>query len=168
MFLLSPKSRNALGRLHLVSALLAKKMRPTMARLTLARKMGMFFEESKCRATIYIGASELRRTNLTTQDYEALAELRHQIRHFVRFSEEVSRNTGLKPQQHQLMLTLKGLPEGTRPCVGEMAQRLQIKHHSAVELIDRLVAGGYVRRNRGAADRREVLLTLARKGENVL
>jgi DNA-binding MarR family transcriptional regulator len=110
----------------------------------------------------------LRRTNLTTQDYAALAELRHQIRRFVRFSEEVSRNTGLKPQQHQLMLTLKALPEGTRPCVGEIAERLQIKHHSTVELIDRLVAGGYVRRHRAGADRREVLLTLAPKGESVL
>ena len=70
------------------------------------------FSRSKYRATIYIGASELRRTNLATQDYAPLAELRHQIRRFVRFSEEVSRNTGLKPQQHQLMLTLKGLPEG--------------------------------------------------------
>jgi DNA-binding MarR family transcriptional regulator len=66
------------------------------------------------------------------------------------------------------MLTLKGLPEGTRPCVGEIAERLQIKHHSTVELIDRLVAGGYVRRHRGGADRREVLLTLAPKGEDVL
>jgi DNA-binding MarR family transcriptional regulator len=111
---------------------------------------------------------KLSRTNLTNQDYAALVELRYQIRRFVRFSEEVSRNTGLKPQQHQLMLTLKGLPEGTRPCVGEIAQRLQIKHHSTVELIDRLVARGYVRRHRGESDKREVLLTLARKGENVL
>jgi DNA-binding MarR family transcriptional regulator len=97
----------------------------------------------------------LTRTKLTTRDYAALAELRHQIRRFVRFSEDVSRNTGLKPQQHQLMLTLKGLPDGTRPCVGEIAERLQIKHHSAVELIDRLVAGGYIQRHRGAADTRE-------------
>jgi DNA-binding MarR family transcriptional regulator len=66
------------------------------------------------------------------------------------------------------MLTLKGLPEGTRPCVGEIAERLQIKHHSTVERIDRLVAGGYVRRHRGGADRREVLLTLAPQGESVL
>jgi DNA-binding MarR family transcriptional regulator len=98
----------------------------------------------------------------------ALAELRYQIRRFVRFSEEVSRNTGLKPQQHQLMLTLKGLSKGTRASVGEIARRLQIKHHSTVELIDRLAARGYVRRRRGEVDKREVLLTLARKGENVL
>ena len=110
----------------------------------------------------------MRRTDLIMQDHVALAELRYQIRRFVRFSEEVCRNTGLKPQQHQLMLTLKGLPEGTRPSVGDIARRLQIKHHSTVELIDRLAARGYVRRHRGEADKREVLLTLARKGENVL
>jgi DNA-binding MarR family transcriptional regulator len=66
------------------------------------------------------------------------------------------------------MLTLKGLPEGTRPSVGDIARRLQIKHHSTVELIDRLAARGYVRRHRGEADKREVLLTLPRKGENAL
>jgi DNA-binding MarR family transcriptional regulator len=66
------------------------------------------------------------------------------------------------------MLTLKGLPEGTRSSIGDIARRLQIKHHSTVELIDRLAARGYVRRHRREADKREVLLTLARKGENVL
>lgn len=66
------------------------------------------------------------------------------------------------------MLMLKGLPKGIRPCVGEIAERLQIKHHSAVELIDRLVAGGYVQRHRGAADKREVWPTRAHKGESVL
>lgn len=111
---------------------------------------------------------KLSRTNLTIQDYAALAEFRHQIRRFVRFSKEVSRNTGLKPQQHQLMLTLKGLPEGTHPRVGEIAQRLQLKHHSTVELIGRLAARGYVRRHQGEADKREVWLTLARRGESVL
>lgn len=97
-------------------------------------------------------------------DYESLAELRYQIRRFVHFSEKVARTTGLQPQQHQLMLTVKGLPKGTRPRVAELAERLQIKHHSAVELINRLSAGGYIRRHRGGADRREVLLTLTPRG----
>ena len=79
---------------------------------------------------MYIGVSKLSRASLTIQDYAALAELRHQIHRFVRCSREVSRNTGLEPQQHQLMLTLRGLPEGTRPCVGEIAPRLQLKHRS--------------------------------------
>jgi DNA-binding MarR family transcriptional regulator len=66
------------------------------------------------------------------------------------------------------MLTLKGLPAGTRPRIGELAERLQIQHHSAVELANRLAAGGYVKRHRGGEDRREVLLSLTPKGEKIL
>ena len=106
--------------------------------------------------------------SLALADYEALAELRHQIRRFLHFSEQASRKAGLEPQQHQLMLTLKGLPEGTRPRIGELAERLQIQHHSAVELANRLAARGYVRRHRADTDRREVLLSLTPKGEKIL
>jgi DNA-binding MarR family transcriptional regulator len=105
---------------------------------------------------------------LTLSDYESLAELRYQIRRFLRFSEQAAREAGLEPRQHQLMLTLKGLPAGTRPRIGELAERLQIQHHSTVELVNRLAAGGYVRRQRGGEDRREVLLSLTRKGEKTL
>jgi len=105
---------------------------------------------------------------IKTQDYESLAELRYQIRRFLRFSEQVSRNAGLEPRQHQLMLALKGLPKEARPRIGEMADRLQIQHHSTVELVNRLAAHGFVKRHRGGIDRREVLLSLTPKGERVL
>jgi DNA-binding MarR family transcriptional regulator len=105
---------------------------------------------------------------LTLSDYQSLAELRHQIRCFLRFSEQAAREAGLEPRQHQLMLALKGLPKGVRPRIGELAGRLQIQHHSTVELVNRLAAGGYVRRRRGGTDRREVLLSLTPKGEKVL
>jgi DNA-binding MarR family transcriptional regulator len=105
---------------------------------------------------------------LTLADYESLAELRYQIRRFLHFSEQAARDSGLEPRQHQLMLTLKGLPAGTRPRIRELAQRLQIQHHSAVELVNRLAAHGYVRRHRGGEDRREVLLALTPKGEKIL
>jgi DNA-binding MarR family transcriptional regulator len=105
---------------------------------------------------------------LTVADYEALAELRHQIRKFLRFSEQAARRAGLEPGQHQLLLSLKGLPQGVRPSIGELAQRLQIQHHSAVELANRLAKGGYVRRDRAGHDRRAVLLSLTQKGERVL
>ena len=105
---------------------------------------------------------------LTKSDYEALADLRHQIRRFVHFSEQAARDVGLEPRQHQLMLALKGLPDEVRPRIGELAERLQIQHHSAVELINRLSAGGYVRRHRATDDRREVLLSLTDKGGKVL
>jgi DNA-binding MarR family transcriptional regulator len=105
---------------------------------------------------------------LARPDYQALAELRYQIRRFLHFSEEAARAAGLEPRQHQLMLALKGLPKGVRPRIGQLAERLQIQHHSTVELVNRLAAGGYVRRRRGGLDRREVLLSLTSKGERVL
>ena len=109
-----------------------------------------------------------KRAQLTLADYQSLAELRHQIRRFLHFSEEASRNSGLEPRQHQFMLALKGLPAGVRPRIGELAERLQIQHHSAVELVNRLAFGGYVRRLPGEQDRREVLLSLTAKGEKIL
>ncbi|HZR57774.1 MAG TPA: MarR family transcriptional regulator [Terriglobales bacterium] len=105
---------------------------------------------------------------LAPSDYEALAELRQHIRQFLHFSEQAARAIGLEPRQHQLMLALKGLPKEARPRIGELAERLKIQHHSAVELANRLVAGGYVRRQRGKEDQREVLLTLTPKGERIL
>ena len=105
---------------------------------------------------------------LTLSDYESLAELRYQIRCFLSFSEQAARAAGLEPRQHQLMLGLKGLPRNARPTIGELAERLQIQHHSAVELVNRLAGSGYIRRTRGGEDRREVLLSLTPKGEAVL
>jgi len=106
--------------------------------------------------------------SVRVNDYEALAELRYQIRRFVHFSEQAARAAGLEPQQHQLMLALKGLPKDTRPLVGELAERLQLRHHSTVELINRLAARGFVRRQRAEDDRREVLIALTPKGEKIL
>jgi len=108
------------------------------------------------------------KNSLTPADYEWLAEVRYQIRRFLRFSEKASRAAGLEPRQYQLMLAIKGLPKGHRPRIGELAERMQIQHHSTVELVNRLAAGGYVRRHRAGEDRREVLLTLTAKGERVL
>lgn len=106
--------------------------------------------------------------NLTQRDFESLAEFRHQIRRFLRFSERAARDAGLEPRQHQFLLALKGLPSDVRPRISELAERLQIQHHSAVELVNRLEAGKFVRRHRGTEDRREVLLQLTSQGEKVL
>ena len=105
---------------------------------------------------------------LTLADYQALAEFRYQIRKFLHFSDEAIHEAGLERAQYQLMLAIKGLPPGMRPRIREVANQMSIRHHSAVELINRLEAGGYVRRERGEDDRREVLLTLTQKGERVL
>ncbi len=105
---------------------------------------------------------------ITSAEYRALSEFRYQIRRFLRFSEQAARQAGLEPQQHQLLLLLKGLPPEVPPRIGAIAERLQIQHHSAVELTDRLVRRGLVKRQRGGGDRREVLLELTVRGENVL
>ncbi|HEY2380796.1 MAG TPA: helix-turn-helix domain-containing protein [Terriglobia bacterium] len=105
---------------------------------------------------------------LSAADYEALAEFRHRIRQFFRFSEDAARRAGLNPQQHQLLLALKGLPKAVEPNVGEIAERLYIRHHSAVELIERLVRKGLIRKQRGNEDRRHVLLEVTARGERML
>jgi len=105
---------------------------------------------------------------LTLADYQALAEFRYQIRKFLHFSEEAVEAAGLERGQYQLMLAIKGMPAGVRPRIRELANRMQIQHHSAVELVNRLESGGYVRRERAEDDRREVLLALTPKGERVL
>jgi DNA-binding MarR family transcriptional regulator len=105
---------------------------------------------------------------LTLLDYQALAEFRYQIRRFLHFSEDVVKRAGLERGQYQLMLAIKGMPSGIRPRIRELATRMQIRHHSAVELVNRLEAGGYVHRTRAQDDRREVLLALTPKGEKVL
>jgi DNA-binding MarR family transcriptional regulator len=105
---------------------------------------------------------------LTLSDYQALAEFRYQIRKFLRFSEQAVQAAGLERGQYQLMLAIKGMPEGVRPRIRELADRMHIQHHSAVELVNRLERGGYVQRERAQDDRREVLLGLTSKGERVL
>jgi DNA-binding MarR family transcriptional regulator len=105
---------------------------------------------------------------LTLADYQALAEFRYQIREFLNFSERAVQAAGIEKQQYQFMLAIKGMPEGIRPRVRELAERMQIQHHSAVELINRLETHGYVRRERAQNDRREVLLALTPKGDRVL
>jgi DNA-binding MarR family transcriptional regulator len=105
---------------------------------------------------------------LTLSDYQGLAEFRFQIRKFLRFSEQAVKMAGIEPGQYQVMLAIKGMPEGVRPRIRELANRMQIQHHSAVELINRLESGGYVRREQAQDDRREVLLALTVKGERVL
>jgi DNA-binding MarR family transcriptional regulator len=107
-------------------------------------------------------------SEVSNREYRALAEFRYQIRRFLRFSEEAARLAGVEPQQHQLLLAVKGLPDGARGTISEIAERLQIQHHSTVELVDRLVKRGYVQRRRDGADRRQVLLEVTAKGEKIL
>ncbi|MBZ5581354.1 MAG: MarR family transcriptional regulator [Acidobacteriia bacterium] len=106
--------------------------------------------------------------DLTRADYQCLGEFRRRIRRFLHFSEEVARAEGLEPQQHQLMLAVRSLDGGEGPTVGELAEHLLLRHHSAVGLIDRLAERGFVERARGADDRRQVRIQLTPKGEQKL
>ena len=107
-------------------------------------------------------------TNLSKSEYQLLATFRYALRQFLHFSEESARAVGIEPQQHQALLAIKGFPERDRITIGELAERLQIKHHSAVELASRLVANGLAARELDSADRRQVYLALTPRGEAVL
>jgi DNA-binding MarR family transcriptional regulator len=113
-------------------------------------------------------APSLPGRSLPQSAYRSLSEFRHQVRCFLRFSEDAARAHGIEPQQHQLLLAIKGLPRGRKPTIGELAGRLQIKHHSAVDLIDRLERSGRIVREPGTEDRRQVLIRLTPEGERVL
>ena len=106
--------------------------------------------------------------DLSAEEYQALAEFRYQIRSFLHFSEEQVRTRGLEPQQQQLLLAIKGLPGGAVASVGELAGRLRLKHHSVVELIDRLEQHEYVVREASDEDRRQVIVRLTASGSSVL
>lgn len=105
---------------------------------------------------------------LSRAHYESLAEFRYALRKFLRFSEDAAHAAGLPPQQHQALLAIKGFPGRDHITIGELAERLQIKHHSAVGLADRLTLEKYVRRTTNPLDHRQVRLTLTTRGENKL
>jgi DNA-binding MarR family transcriptional regulator len=105
---------------------------------------------------------------ITLADYRALAGFRHEIRKFIAFSEQAARDAGIEPQQHQLLLAVRGLPESMRPTVGAIAERLCVQHHTVVALVDKLEIRGLILRERSEADRREVLLRVTYAGEALL
>jgi len=106
--------------------------------------------------------------HLSKRQHERLAAFRYALRRFLHFSEEAAQAAGLTPQQHQALLAIKGYPGRECVTVGELAERLQIRHHSAVELVDRLALENLVARSTSAEDRRLVLVQLTRGGDEVL
>jgi len=100
------------------------------------------------------------RSRPSQSDYSALAEFRYVLRRFLDFSEKAARKAGLTPRQHQALLVVKGYRGGEPISVGDLAERLVIHHHSAVELVNRLVESGLVVRLHDEHDQRRVLLSL--------
>ncbi len=107
-------------------------------------------------------------SNFSKNDYETLAEFRYALRHYLRFSKEAVETAGLTSQQHQALLAIIGYPGRERITIGELAERLQIQHHSAVGLVNRLEDQGLVERKQDREDRRQVLIGLTGKGMGVL
>jgi DNA-binding MarR family transcriptional regulator len=101
-------------------------------------------------------------------EYEAIAAFRYAIRRYLRFSEQAARAAGITPQQHQLLLAIKGFPNRERATISELADRLQMRQHSMVGLVDRTEAQGLVRREHGVVDRRQVFVSLTADGEQKL
>jgi DNA-binding MarR family transcriptional regulator len=105
---------------------------------------------------------------MSSAEFRALAEFRYLIRHYLNGSEQAARNAGLEPQQYSFLLALRGLPAGRAATIRELAERMQLRHHSAVELVDRLERQQLLRRERSNTDRREVILHLTARGERIL
>jgi DNA-binding MarR family transcriptional regulator len=105
---------------------------------------------------------------ISATEYQAMAELRYRVRLFLREGDAAARSAGLEPQQYLLLLAIRGLPGDSAAKIQALADRLLIKHHSAVELVDRLEKRGLVRRTRSRDDRRQVLVSLLPKGQRVL
>jgi DNA-binding MarR family transcriptional regulator len=108
------------------------------------------------------------RGKLQTADYRALANFRFALRQFLAFSGDAAQGVGLTSQQHQAMLAIIGAPEGQVVTIGFVAKRMLLKHHSMVELVDRLVELNLVARQSDTADRRKVLLSLTPKAKRLL
>lgn len=110
----------------------------------------------------------MKQARVTVGDFRALAAFRYELRCFLAFSEQAARAAGIEPQQHQLLLTVGGLPSGLRPNIRTLSERLCVQHHTAVALVDKLEQRGLVLRERGTEDRREVLVRLTGDGAKLL
>lgn len=107
------------------------------------------------------------KTAAGAHDFELLASFRYALRQFLRFSEQAARGQGLTPQQHQALLAVRAYPGG-RISIGELAERLQVRHHSAVGMVDRLTALGLATRAPCEDDRRKVFIVLSARGAKLL
>jgi DNA-binding MarR family transcriptional regulator len=105
---------------------------------------------------------------VTLSDYRALAEFRYQLTRYLTLSDQAARSAGLHPGQYRLLLMVKGLPDGIQPTIGNLAERLGLRHHRTVELVDRLEQRGLINRERSASHRSFVFVRISQKGETVL
>jgi DNA-binding MarR family transcriptional regulator len=105
---------------------------------------------------------------MTSAEFRSLAEFRYHIRIFLNGSEEAARRADLEPQQYLLLLAVRGLPLGRKASIRDLAERMQLRHHTVVELVDRLERRQLLRRERSQDDRRQVIVHLTPRGERIL
>lgn len=105
---------------------------------------------------------------LAKRQYEALANFRYQLRRYLRYSEDLTRRHGMTPLQYQLLLQIKGFPQRAYASIGELAERLQAKHHGVVALVTRCENAGLVERRTSDNDRRQVQVYLTERGDKQL
>ncbi|MCA0024333.1 MULTISPECIES: MarR family winged helix-turn-helix transcriptional regulator [unclassified Mesorhizobium] len=108
------------------------------------------------------------RPAISQADYQRLSEFRYLIRRFLEFSQLQAEDAGLTPRQHQALLAIKGFPGGGPVAIGDLAERLRIRHHSAVELVNRLCEAGLIVRDQDKEDQRKVLLQLTERADACL
>jgi DNA-binding MarR family transcriptional regulator len=102
------------------------------------------------------------------KQYEAIAEFRYSIRKFLQFSEAAAHEAGITPQQHQVLLAIKGYPGREWATVGELAERLCAGQTAVTNLVGRMEAGGLLERRTNPRDRRSVTVHITEKGERIL
>ncbi len=114
------------------------------------------------------GKEKAKQKSLSKSEYEALSDFRYALRNFLKFSKDTAESVGLTPRQHQALLAIKGFTGRERITNGELAERLHIKHHSAVGLINRMEAQNLIVREQSDTDKREIFITLTSHGADLL
>lgn len=106
--------------------------------------------------------------SLQEEDYDAMASFRYAVRKFLSFSKQVLAAEGLTPEQYEALLALKAFSVSTGLTIGDLSERLQVKHHTVVGLLNKMAASGLIRREPGVVDRRQVFVRLTSEGERLL
>ena len=107
-------------------------------------------------------------SGVTKAEYEVLAEFRYSLRRLLHFSENAAEKVGITPQQYQALLAITGFQDREKITIGDLAERLQIQHHSAVGLVNRLEAKNLIHRSPSPKDRRKVFISITRHGLSIL
>lgn len=107
-------------------------------------------------------------TTISVEQFRKLAEFRFQLRKFLQFSHAAAEGRGIRPQQYQLLLCVHGMLPELDPTIANIAARMMLKHNSAVELVDRTIGQGLLRRTPDPTDHRRILLRVTSQGERIL